>query len=199
MNINLLAVSSGLPPTPAPLVVLVNDHTASASEIVAGALRDNCRAVLAGKRTYGKGLIQVGRGGLWRGGPRRHARAVGRCTHPWVGGSAVQGTAQPAGNRSEAWVDTRARMAGRLGRRSPPRCLSLACAMCVVQSVYELSDGSGLVLTVGKYVTPSGTDIDREGLLPDFRSAPSAEAVEGALRACRLQRNVAAPALAGRP
>ncbi len=40
-------------------MVLVNDHTASASEIVAGALRDNCRAVLAGKRTYGKGLIQV--------------------------------------------------------------------------------------------------------------------------------------------
>ena len=46
-------------PSSAPLVVLVNDHTASASEIVAGALRDNCRAVLAGKRTYGKGLIQV--------------------------------------------------------------------------------------------------------------------------------------------
>ena len=41
-------------------MVLVNDHTASASEIVAGALRDNCRAVLAGNRTYGKGLIQVG-------------------------------------------------------------------------------------------------------------------------------------------
>ncbi|KAL4423011.1 hypothetical protein ABPG77_005491 [Micractinium sp. CCAP 211/92] len=117
-------VAQGPAVTTAPLVVLVNDHTASASEIVAGALRDNCRAVLAGKRTYGKGLIQ---------------------------------------------------------------------------SVYELSDGSGLVLTVGKYVTPSGTDIDREGLLPDFRSAPSAEAVEGALRACRLQRNVAAPALAGRP
>ncbi|KAL4451934.1 hypothetical protein ABPG75_007596 [Micractinium tetrahymenae] len=107
--------------TTAPLVVLVNDHTASASEIVAGALRDNCRAVLAGKRTYGKGLIQ---------------------------------------------------------------------------SVYELSDGSGLVLTVGKYVTPSGTDIDREGLQPDFRSQPSGEAVERALQACRLQRAVSAPALA---
>ncbi len=74
--------------TDAPLLVLVNSHTASASEIVAGALHDNCRAVLAGGRTYGKGLIQ---------------------------------------------------------------------------SVYELSDGSGLVITVGKYLTPSGTDIDRCG------------------------------------
>ncbi|PSC70735.1 peptidase S41 family [Micractinium conductrix] len=105
--------AAGAPATAAPLVVLVNDHTASASEIVAGALRDNCRAVLAGKRTYGKGLIQ---------------------------------------------------------------------------SVYELSDGSGLVLTVGKYVTPSGTDIDREGLSPDFRAMPAAEAADGVVRTCRLQR-----------
>lgn len=51
-----------------------------------GALHDSCRAVLAGSRTYGKGLIQ---------------------------------------------------------------------------SVYELSDGSGLVITVGKYLTPNGTQIDR--------------------------------------
>lgn len=74
------------PLTRKPLTVLVNEHTASASEIVAGALQDNCRAVLAGGRTYGKGLIQ---------------------------------------------------------------------------SVYELSDGSGLIITVGKYLTPSGNDIDR--------------------------------------
>ena len=52
--------SASPPALAAPLVVLVNDHTASASEILAGALRDNCRAVLAGGRTYGKGLIQVG-------------------------------------------------------------------------------------------------------------------------------------------
>jgi len=38
--------------------VLVNDHTASAAEILAGSLKDNCRAVLVGGRTYGKGLIQ---------------------------------------------------------------------------------------------------------------------------------------------
>lgn len=34
--------------------VLVNEHTASASEILAGAIKDNCRGVLVGKRTYGK-------------------------------------------------------------------------------------------------------------------------------------------------
>ncbi|KAG4999995.1 hypothetical protein JHK87_021067 [Glycine soja] len=67
-----------------PLQILVNDKTASASKIVASALHDNCRAVLVGKRTYDKGLIQ---------------------------------------------------------------------------SVFELDDGSGVVITVGKYVTPNHKDI----------------------------------------
>ena len=75
-----------------PIVALVNRGTASASEILAGALQDNSRAALLGDRTYGKGLIQT---------------------------------------------------------------------------LTNLSDGSGLAVTVAGYVTPSGRDIQGEGIAPD--------------------------------
>jgi carboxyl-terminal processing protease len=84
------AVGSAL--THDPLVILVNQGTASASEILAGALQDNGRAQLVGETTFGKGLIQ---------------------------------------------------------------------------SLFELSDGSGLAVTIAKYETPAHHDIHKLGIKPD--------------------------------
>jgi carboxyl-terminal processing protease len=81
-----------------PMITLVNAGTASASEILAGALQDNGRSRLAGSRTYGKGLIQT---------------------------------------------------------------------------LISLSDSSGLAVTVARYLTPGGRDIQNEGIEPDMTlSAP---------------------------
>lgn len=82
----------GSPLTTDPLVILVNQGSASASEILAGALQDNGRAQLVGETTFGKGLIQ---------------------------------------------------------------------------SLFELSDGSGLAVTIAKYETPKHRDINKLGIKPD--------------------------------
>ena len=84
--------------TDKPVVVLVNEGSASASEILSGALQDNNRAKLVGQKTFGKGLVQ---------------------------------------------------------------------------SVRGLADGSGITVTIAKYLTPKGTDIHKNGIKPDIESALS--------------------------
>lgn len=66
-----------------PLVVLVDGSSASAAEIVAGALQDNDRAVLVGQRTFGKGLVQgtfpLGHGAYAKFTTAKYYLPSGRC------------------------------------------------------------------------------------------------------------------------
>ena len=66
-----------------PIVVLVNGSSASASEILAGALQDTDRAVIMGQRTYGKGLVQgtrhVGYNGYLKYTTAKYYIPSGRC------------------------------------------------------------------------------------------------------------------------
>jgi carboxyl-terminal processing protease len=76
-------------PWPAlPIVVLVNEYTASAAEIIAGALQDNDRAVIVGNATFGKGLVQT----LW---PFGNGRGLKLTTGRWYtpSGRTIQRTA----------------------------------------------------------------------------------------------------------
>lgn len=74
-----------------PLVVLVDETSASASEIFAGCMQDNDRAIICGRRTFGKGLVQVPiefrDGSMVRLTRARYYTPSGRCVQkPYVPG-----------------------------------------------------------------------------------------------------------------
>lgn len=77
-----------------PVVVLVDGASASASEILSGALKDNKKAVLVGTKTFGKGLVQ---------------------------------------------------------------------------QIVPLPNGTGMNITIAKYLTPDGSDINKKGIEPDYK------------------------------
>lgn len=74
-----------------PLVVLVDESSASSSEILAGAIQDNDRGTIIGRRTFGKGLVQVpiefNDGSMLRLTKARYYTPSGRCLQkPYVPG-----------------------------------------------------------------------------------------------------------------
>lgn len=99
-------IASGEPCTRQPIVMLVDEESASASEILASALKDNGRAVVVGNRTYGKGLVQ---------------------------------------------------------------------------EINRLPGGSAIHITVSRYLTPAGNDINKIGVIPDIRETDKNKQMQVAL------------------
>ena len=78
-----------------PLIVLVDETSASSSEILSGAIQDNDRGTIIGRRTFGKGLVQIpiefGDGSMLRLTKARYYTPSGRCLQkPYTMGSSTE-------------------------------------------------------------------------------------------------------------
>jgi len=58
----------------------------------------------------------------------------------------------------------------------------------LIQSVFELHDGSGIVVTIGKYVTPNHKDINGNGIEPDYNRLPDFNEARDYLSRCRFKK-----------
>ena len=111
---------SGQPVTRQPIVVLVDEESASASEILASAIKDNERGLVLGTRTYGKG---------------------------------------------------------------------------VVQEINRLPSGAALHITVSRYLTPNGSDINKVGIAPDILIENKADQLKIAISCLKEKIATAHPAI----
>ncbi len=106
-----------------PMVVLVDGGSASASEIVAGALQDNDRAILVGSSTFGKGLVQslyrLSGGNVLRLTTARWYTPVGRSINKDHDGSPRPGRARLPRAHRPVRVRSRTSRVGRPTRRWP--------------------------------------------------------------------------------
>ncbi|MFA4987788.1 MAG: S41 family peptidase, partial [Candidatus Brocadiia bacterium] len=164
-----------------PLVVLVNDSSASASEMASGCLQDHGRATIVGTQTYGKGVAQAARGLLSSHGTRflylttaKYALPSGRSIHktgvtPDIvvkDGDAFSGT--EAYYRVLGWERTRS-FVQRLISRYPAKAAAIARGEAV--RIDETRDLDSLRRKTGSEFGREGSD----ALLSALRTEIAAE------------------------
>ncbi len=121
------------------LALLINEHTASAAELVAGALRDHGRAIVVGERSYGKGCVQevvdLQQGGALKLTMAYYYLPGGRCIHrlPQATEWGVEPTIRVplTAEQRETWVATRREIAREILPEPATRAADPAAAPAV--------------------------------------------------------------------